>query len=222
MTQTKRIPIAVKLLFTAFMAVLVPVYWKNYGLTNFLYFCDVALFLTLAAVWLESPLLAAMSAVGIVLPQLFWCADFIATAIGLPITGMTAYMFDSKIPLFARGLSFFHFWLPFLLIYLVWRLGYDRRALKYWTVLAWALLLICYFISPAPPSVDPNVPANINYVYGLSDAAPQTWMPRHLWLLVLMIGLPLLLYWPTHLALLRAFPPRGRSERLRPLRFSRR
>ena len=38
--------------------VLVPYYWRAYGPTNFLYFCDVALFLTLGAVWLESPLLA--------------------------------------------------------------------------------------------------------------------------------------------------------------------
>ena len=71
-----RVPLAVKLGFTAFMAVLVPVYWLNYGPTNFLYFCDVALFLTLAAVWTESALLASMAAVGIVLPQLVWVLDF--------------------------------------------------------------------------------------------------------------------------------------------------
>ena len=52
------------------MAVLVPVYWYYYGPTNFLYFCDVALFLTLAGIWLESPLLVSMCAVGIVAPQI--------------------------------------------------------------------------------------------------------------------------------------------------------
>ena len=45
----RQIPLAIKLAFTAFMAVLVPVYWKQYGPTNFLYFCDLALFITLAA-----------------------------------------------------------------------------------------------------------------------------------------------------------------------------
>ena len=54
------------------MAVLVPVYWYYYGPTNFLYFCDVALFLTLAGLWLESPLLISMCAVGILLPQMLW------------------------------------------------------------------------------------------------------------------------------------------------------
>src|SRR5262249_15633145 len=36
------IPLWIKLAYTAFMAVLIPVYLKNYGPTNFLYFCDVA------------------------------------------------------------------------------------------------------------------------------------------------------------------------------------
>ena len=45
MTATaSRVPLGLKLAYTAFMAVLVPVYWRYYGPTNFLYFCDVALF----------------------------------------------------------------------------------------------------------------------------------------------------------------------------------
>jgi len=209
-----KIPMAVKLLYTAFMAVLVPVYWQSYGPMNFLYFCDVALFFALAAVWTEKPLLAAMPAVGIVLPQMLWCADFIGSAIGLPITGMTNYMFDEKLSLFKRGLSLFHFWLPFFLIYLVWKLGYDRRAFKAWTLLAWALLIICYFISPAPPSVDPNLPVNINYVYGWNDSGPQTLMARPLWLLTLLVALPILLFLPAHLALKWLFPGRNRGSKL--------
>jgi hypothetical protein len=39
------VPAWLKWVFTAFMAVLVPVYWANYGPTNFLYFCDASLFL---------------------------------------------------------------------------------------------------------------------------------------------------------------------------------
>ncbi len=42
---------------------------------------------------------------------------------------MTDYMFKHENSLFLRGLSLFHGWLPFLLVYLVWKLGYDRRAL---------------------------------------------------------------------------------------------
>ncbi len=113
------IPLWFKLAYSAFCAVLVPTYLMAYGPTNFLYFCDVALLTTLAAVWLESPLLASAPAVGILLPQALWVIDFLGTAAGVPLTGMTAYMFDAKLPLFTRGLSFFHFWLPFVLAWLV-------------------------------------------------------------------------------------------------------
>lgn len=111
------IPLWLKVAYTAFMAVLVPVYWSHYGPTNFLYFCDVALLLTLAAVWLESPLLASIPAAGILIPQMFWVVDFGAHLVGFKITGMTDYMFEAQRPLFLRELSFFHGWLPFLLLF---------------------------------------------------------------------------------------------------------
>ena len=209
MLRQNKIPLAVKLTFTAFMAVLIPFYLKEYGASNFLYFCDVALFFTLAAVWIEKPILAAMPAVGILLPQALWCVDFIGTALNLPVNGMTAYMFDTKIPAFARSLSFFHFWLPFLLVYLVYKLGYDRRALKYWTLLAWALLLVCFSFMPPPPAPDSATPVNINYVFGMNDKAAQTYMHPLAWLALLMVLLPVLLYLPTHWALQRLFPQRA-------------
>ena len=198
-----RIPLVVKLLYTAFVLVLVPYYWKEYGVTNFLYYCDVALFLALVAAWTERPLFASMAAVGITIPQLLWQVDFLGQLLGVPATGMTNYMFDPGISLFARGLSFFHFWLPLLLLYFVWKLGYDRRAFLNWTVLAWGLMLTCYFLLPAAGAelAFPNQPRNVNYVFGMDDAQPQTWMPSWAWLTLLLVGLPTLIYAPTHLAL---------------------
>jgi hypothetical protein len=134
--DTRGIPLWLKLAYTAFMAVLVPVYLSNYGPTNFLYFCDVALIITLVGVWIESPLLVSMCAVGIIASQALWLIDFFSNMIGHPLTGLTDYMFMSNHSLFLRGLSLFHGWLPFLLLYLVWRLGYDGRALPAWTVVA--------------------------------------------------------------------------------------
>src|SRR5262245_37450599 len=171
-----RLPLWLKLAYTAFMAVLVPVYWYYYGPTNFLYFCDVALLLTLLGVWIESPLLISMCAVGILVPQVVWVIDFLAGAVGWSLTGMPDYSFDRSRSLFLRGLSLFHGWLPFLLLYLVWQLGYDRRAVLAWTVTAWVLLLVCFFFMP-PPRPDPGLaPVNINYVWGMSDLAPQPWV----------------------------------------------
>src|SRR5262245_5013467 len=139
----RRLPLWSKLLFTAFVTVLVPYYWRAYGPTNFLYYCDLALFFPLAAFWTEKSIFASMPAVGILLPQAIWCTDFLSTAVGRPITGMTGYMYDPGLSPFTRGLSFFHFWLPFLLGWMVWRLGYDRRAFLGWTVLPWGLQFLC-------------------------------------------------------------------------------
>ncbi len=202
-TDTLDTPIALKIAYTAFMAVLVPVYLYYYGPANFLYFCDVALILTLAGMWLDNRLLVSMSAVGILAPQILWLVDFFAQFAGYPITGVTGYMFDATKPLFLRGLSLFHGWLPLLLLYLVWRSGYDRRALKVWTVLAWVVILVCYLFMPGPRP-DPGIAAvNINYVHGFSDTAAQTWMHPLLWLAMMMVVLPVALFAPTHFALLR-------------------
>jgi len=201
-----RVPLAVKIAYTAFMAVLIPVYWHYYGPTNFLYFCDVALILTLIAIWPENALLISMSAIGILVPQALWLADFFASAAGFSFLGMADYMFDSDRSLFLRLLSLFHGWLPLLLIFLLWRIGYDRRAFWAWTALAWALLLISFFWLPPPNPNAGLIPVNVNYVWGMSDAAPQTIVPPYVWLAGQLIGLPLIAYAPTHFLLARFMP----------------
>ena len=93
-TSRAKLPIALKVAYSVFLAILVPYYWVAYMPWNFLFFCDIALLLTLAALWAESPFLASMSAVGITVPQLLWVADFLA---GGRLTAMTTYMFDSRL-----------------------------------------------------------------------------------------------------------------------------
>jgi len=205
-TGRPRLPLSLKLAYTAFMAVLVPTYGWYYGPTNFLYFCDIALILTLVGLWTESALLVSMCAVGILAPQVIWVADFVAGLFGRPLTGMTDYMFKSENSAFLRGLSLFHGWLPFLLVYLVWHLGYDRRAWAAWSGLAVVVLAVCFFAMPAPRPDPGLTPVNINYVWGMSDTAAQTWMPAPAWFGLLVVGIPLLLCGPTHL-LLRAVMP---------------
>ena len=209
-----RLPLELKLAFTAFLLVMVPVYWVNYGPTNFLYFCDVSLLLCLISVWTERRLPASMAAVGILLPQVLWCADFLGELGGTHLIGMTSYMFDPNRSLFLRGLSFFHGWLPFLILFLVKRLGYDRRALPAWTLLAWGLCLAAYFwLPPAGAAVpDPKIPVNINYVFGFDDAQPQTWLPAPLYLVGWMLTLLVVIYLPTHWALRRWLAPKAASN----------
>jgi hypothetical protein len=214
-----RLPLWLKLAFTGFMAVLVPIYWRDYGPANFLYYCDVALFFTLAALWLESPLLASAPLVGILLPQTLWIIDFFFELVGSHLTELTHYMFEEQRPLFTRLLSLFHFWLPLFLIGLVWRLGYDRRAFALWTVLGWALMGICYIAIPGPrvlPQDAPvelqNQPVNINYVFGFSGERAQTWLPADWYFTALVVAMPILIYLPSHLLLAWLFSKRAAAE----------
>ncbi len=206
MSEKHLIPLAVKLAYTLFVAVLVPYYWVAYTAWNFLFFCDLALLLGLFALWLESPLLMSLIAVGITGPQILWVTDFLT---GSRITGMTSYMFDPKLPLFVRALSGFHGWLPFLLVWGVWRLGYDGRALAGWTGISTLVLLVSFFFAPKPPAPadNPDMAVNINYVHGLSYEKPQTTMPPWLWVSIMIVGFPIVFYLPAHLVF-RAVMPR--------------
>lgn len=92
-TACQRISLWVKVPYTVFMAVLVPCYWVQYGPLNFLWFCDVALFVTLVALWIESPLLTSMQAVAITLPQILWVLDFfVRLCTGGHLIDLTEYM----------------------------------------------------------------------------------------------------------------------------------
>jgi len=200
----RRVPFWLKLSLTAFMGLLVPCYWRLYGPTNFLSFCDLSLFFALPAVRTESPLLVSMPAVGILLPQALWMADLLSTALSHPLFGLTNYMFDASKPLFTRGLSLFHLWLPIVLVYLLRRLGYDRRAFAAWSLLAFGVLLVCFFALPAPAAT-PQLPVNINYICGPSDERSQSWMDPRLYFALVLVALRAVVYLLTHLLLRRVF-----------------
>lgn len=72
------IPLWLKIGWTLFALVLIPVYWKHYGPANFLWFSDIALFAMIIALWLENALLASMMLLAIALPELAWSGDFFA------------------------------------------------------------------------------------------------------------------------------------------------
>ncbi len=213
--RRNKIPLWFKLAFTAFIGVWVPVYWANYGPTNFLYFCDMALLLAFAGIWTENRLLVSMPAVGILIPQAVWVLDFCAQLSGHKLTGMTAYMFDSHRSPFLRGLSFFHGWLPFLLIFLVVKLGYDRRAFRAWTIIAWSACLISYFFVPPAGAhlLDPKTPINVDYVFGLDDAAPQKLMAPGAYLAAWMATLLAVVYAPTHAVLGKLFTRKSETSK---------
>ncbi len=192
-----KIALWIKLVHTAIAAIVVPVYVIHYCPAHLLWFSDVALIVLVAAVWLESRLLASMMALAVLLPEVAWNLDFFAgLLVGGPIIGLAGYMFEAERPLWLRGLSLFHVELPILLVWLMVRLGYDRRALAYQTLLAWAVLPASYLL---------NTPSeNVNYVHGVGDV-PQQVMHPLLYLLLVMLVIPLGIYLPTHWLLTRLF-----------------
>jgi len=169
-----------------------PVYWHQYGLQNFLYFCDLGNLLVAAALWLESPLLFSWQACGLLVFQTLYTVDLIGAVLtGRHVIGGTEYMFDPRLPLIVRLLSLFHVVMPPLLLWAIWRLGYDGRGWKYQTLTAWIVVPINYFWRPQ---------YDVNWARG-PFFHEQHLVPGIVYLAVFLVVVPGLVYWPTHLAL---------------------
>jgi hypothetical protein len=102
-------------------------------------------------------------------------------------------MFDPDYPLWLRLLSLFHLWMPPLLVWMVMRYGYDRRALAIQTLVCWIVLMASSFMSTRKE--------NINFVFGLGESEPP--VPGLVYFSALVIAMPVLFYLPTHFVLLR-------------------
>ena len=86
---------------------------------------------------------------GLLLFQTLYTIDVAgAFSTGSHIVGGTEYMFDPNVPLFIRLLSLFHVATPPLLLWAIWRLGYDRRGWRYQTLTAWVVVPVNYFWRP--------------------------------------------------------------------------
>ncbi len=176
--------------YTLFVAVLVPVYWVRYGLTNFLWFSDMALIGTLAALWLESSFLISMMTTGFLLFDVVWSSLFFYRLIqGGRTGGSVGYMFDPQYSIFIRALSLFHIILPIIQLWAIGKLGYDIQAWKYQVVLGWIVFPLSYAVS--------SPKENINWVYGVKEV-PQKWLPAPLYVAALMVLYPILVCYPTH------------------------
>lgn len=193
MDARRRVPLWLRIGYTSFVAVLVPVYWVHWGPGNFLWFSDIALVAMVVALWAESPLIASMTAVATTLPEIAWNTDFFGRLLtGHHVVGLSSYMFDPQRPTYLRALSLFHVVLPVIILWMVIRFGYDRRAWIAQSGVAVVLLPMTYWLT------DPA--ENVNWVHG-PGSSPQTWMSPVLYLVLLMAAFPLVIYLPTHLLL---------------------
>lgn len=105
-------------------------------------------------------------------------------------------MFNPRISLFIRALSLFHIVLPVLLLWMVYRLGYDPRAFILQTLLAWIVLPVSYLLTEPLE--------NVNWVYGFRNKRQKV-MPAPLYVGLLMALFPVVIYFPTHVLLKSLF-----------------
>jgi len=187
-----RIPLWLRIGWSLWVLVWIPVYWHQYGVQNFLYFCDLGNLFICAALWLESSLLLSWQACGLLLFQTLYIVDLIGALVsGRHVIGGTEYMFDPHLPLAVRLLSLFHIVAPPLLLWAIWRLGYDGRGWKYQTVTAWIVVPINYFWRPQ---------CDVNWARG-PFFHEQHFIPGIVYLVGYLVIVPALVYWPTHLVL---------------------
>ena len=84
-----------KIAYTAFVLLVVAIWWRHYSWRNFLWFSDIAFIGAVPALWLQSSALASVLAVAVLVPEILWNVDFVARlALRRRITGLTDYMFE--------------------------------------------------------------------------------------------------------------------------------
>lgn len=194
MNKVAGFPLWLKLAYTAWFVVWVPIYWQQVGPANFLWLCDVGNIVLLVALWAESRALVSATAVGVVLIQLLWIVDVGGRLLlDFHLIGGTEYMFDPAEPLGVRLLSLFHLWVPLLLIWAVRKLGVDRRAWKIQALISWLVLPLSFLADPG---------LNLNWLWR-PFGIEQTLLPPTAYLLTCMVLYPLVLFLPSQWALER-------------------
>lgn len=197
-----RLPLWLKIAWTVWLIVWVPVYWRQYGAQNFLFFCDLGNLLVGVGLWLESPLIFSGVACGLLLFQSLYTVDLVgALLIGQHSIGGTEYMFDPGLPWAIRLLSLFHVAMPPLLLWAIWRLGYDSRGWKWQTLMLWIVLPVNFLWRPEK---------DVNWARG-PFFHEQNVVASWIYLLAYLIAVPACVYWPTHLLLARLAKRWGRA-----------
>jgi hypothetical protein len=189
----------------AWIAVWFPAYWYAWGLANFLHLCDLAVFLTCAGLWTGNRLLLSSQAVSSLLVDFVWALDAAwKIVVKHHLIGGTEYLFDTHVALWIRLLSLFHVVLPPLLLWALWRRGYNRRAWGLQSAIALAAFVISRFTNPS---------TNINFAFR-DPFFHRAWGPGPVHVALSVLFLALVVYLPTHLLLLRIYRSRTSRESL--------
>ncbi len=193
-----KIPDWVRWLAILWLLVWLLVYWRAWGAGNFLHLCDVAVILTCIGLWTGNPLLLSSQAVSSVVIDALWTMDVAAWLFfRRHFIGGTEYLFDGTMPLWIRLLSLFHIVMPFLLLWSLHRLGYDRRGFALQAAIALPVVIASRFVTPDK---------NLNF----AQTAPffhRQLGPAAAHLAITYLAVVVAVYFPTHLIFRRWFLP---------------
>jgi hypothetical protein len=206
---------ALKIAYTLWFLVWCVTYLWWFGPQSMLWMCCVANIALLVGLWRDSPAVISFAGLAVLLAQILYTADLAgALLFGVHLSGATRYLFDPAQPAYIRALSLFHVCSPPLLLVLLSRYGYDRRALLLVVLCALAIFPACFAaFDPTRDTNDAVMPTvdgrpfdrdfNINWVHGFHDAPSRDPGPRDLFLA--LAGYLGVLVLPAHLALRRIF-----------------
>jgi len=184
----------------AWLLVYVPSYTLAYGLANFLFLCNLSVFLMTLGLWLGSPLLLSSQAVGLLIVSCVWTLDAASRLLtGAHWIGGTEYMWDPRWPLVTRLMSLYHVVAPLLIVYALRRVGYDRRGLALQSAIAVAAVLLGRLFGPA---------ANLNNAF-TDPILKRSFQPAALHLAMVIGVLVGILYPLTDSVLRRTLPARA-------------
>lgn len=185
------------------LVIWIPVYWRTWGASNFLHLCDIAVILTCVGLWFNSALLISSQAVASLLPDAAW-AIVAGSKLFLtrPLVPGTESFFDPHYALWIRLLSLYHLVMPPLLLWAVYRLGYDRRGWALQAAIALPAFVAARFTSPAD---------NINFAF-IDPFFQKQIGPAPVHVIVSWLFMVFVAYLPVHVLLKRAFRPPINSE----------
>lgn len=188
-----RVPLWVKLVYSVLFAGIMYVTVGYGSWIRLLWFSHTALILVFVGVWTEHSLPVSMAAVSVLVFHTIWTVGYglqLVTGIRVPFE---AYMFDPAVLTVVKVTSLFHVVLPVFTVWLLLRVGYDRRALYIQSL--WGLGILLLSVGVASPA------ENINLVYGIDGVG----MPVSVtvYRLLLALSLILFIYIPTHYSLYR-------------------
>ncbi len=194
---------ALRISALVWLLIWIPSYWRTWGASNFLQLCDVSVILTCVGLLANNGLLLSSQAVVSPLVDLAWMVDAGSQLFRHRLTGGTDYLFASQYSLAVRLESLFHVVLPFLLIWVVYRAGYDSRGLVLQSVITAMAFAASRFTTPAK---------NMNFAFA-DPFFRRQWGPPAMHVTVSVLFMILLVYLPTHILLRRFFsvPQRMRS-----------